>query len=139
MTTKEELNQIKKRLDRHEERLTKIESFLITKPKMKKRKLSLREFVLLKNPADDVQRTLCVGYYLENYNNLSCFNSKDLEEGFRKAKERVPKNINDKVNLNIKKGYMMEASEKKDDLKAWTLTNSGQKEVEELEEGEKIS
>jgi len=131
MTTKEELNQIKKRLDRHEERLTKIESFLITKPKMKKRKLSLREFVLLKNPADDVQRTLCVGYYLENYNNLSCFNSKDLEEGFRKAKERVPKNINDKVNLNIKKGYMMEASEKKDDLKAWTLTNSGEHFVEE--------
>lgn len=139
MNTKEELNQIKKRLDRHEERLTKVESFLVTKPKTEKKKLSIKEFILLKTPADDAQRTLYIGYYLENYDGLSCFNSKDLEEGFRKAKERVPININDKVNLNIKKGYMMEASGKKDNLKAWTLTNSGQKEVEELGEKRKTS
>lgn len=139
MNIKEELNQIKKRLDRHEERLTKIESFLVTKPKTKKKKLSLREFILLKNPADDVQRTLCIGYYLENYDDLSCFNRRDLEEGFRKAKEKVPPNVNDKVNLNIKKGYMDEAREERDNLKAWVITNSGLKEVEKLGKGKKNS
>lgn len=132
MNIQEKLNQIQKRLDRHEERLTKIEDLLVTKPKTKKKRLSLREFILLKNLTNDVQQTLCIGYYLENYDGLPCFNRIDLEEGFRRAKEKVPKNINDKVNLNIKKGYMDEASEKKDNLKAWVLTNSGQKEVEKL-------
>ena len=132
MNIKEELNQIKKKLDSHEERLTKLEGFLIIEPQVKKKKLSLREFILLKNPADDVQRTLCIGYYLENYDGLSCFNKKDLEEGLRRAKEKVPPNVNDKVNLNIKKGFMDEAGEEKDNLKAWVLTNSGLKEVEKL-------
>ena len=65
------------------------------------------------------------------------FNTKDLAEGFRSAKEPPPTNMNDKVNLNIRKGHMMEAKEKKDKSKAWVLTNSGEKFVEEgLPEGE---
>jgi len=48
-----------------------------------------------------------------------------LEEYFKKAKEKPPLNINNKVNANIKKGYMMEVDEKKDNLKCWCLTNSG--------------
>ncbi len=43
------------------------------------------------------------------------------------AKEIVPGNINYKVIMNIKKGFIMEAKEKKDDLKAWTLTTTGER------------
>jgi hypothetical protein len=55
------------------------------------------------------------------------FNVKDLEGGFRAAKEKVPLNINDKINMNTKKGMMMEADEKKDNFTAWVLTNKGEK------------
>jgi hypothetical protein len=61
---------------------------------------------------------------------MSQFNIKDLAECFRSAKEPAPANINDKVNSNIQKGYMMEEKEKKDKLTAWVLTNSGEKFVE---------
>lgn len=132
MDIKKELKQIKNRLDQYEKRLSKLEDFLTGRRKTKKKKLSLREFILPKNPANDVQRTLCIGYFLENYEDLSSFNKRDLEEGFRRAREKLPKNVNDKVYLNIRKGYMKEASKKKDNLKAWTLTNSGQEEVEKL-------
>lgn len=137
MDIKKELKQIKNRLDQYGEKLSKLEDFLTGRRKTKKKKLSLREFILIKNPANDVQRTLCIGYFLENYEDLSSFNKRDLEEGFRRAREKLPKNVNDKVNLNIRKGYMYEASEKKDNLKVWNLTNSGQEEVERLGKGDK--
>ena len=101
------------------------------------KKLSIKEFLLTKKPTDDVQRTLVIGYYLEHFESMDRFNARDLADGFRSAKEPPPTNINDKVNLNIRKGYMMEAKEKKDKFKAWVLTNSGEKFVEEeLPEGE---
>ena len=103
---------------------------------MLKRKYRLKNLFYLKKPKDDIQKTLIVGYYLEKYDNLSSFNSKDLENGFRSAKESIPDNINYKVIKNIEKGYMMEAKEKKDKLKAWNLTGSGERFVEnDLKEG----
>jgi len=53
-----------------------------------------------------------------------------LEKGFRDSKEKVPQNVPDKIQKNIAKGHMMEAAEEKDELKAYVLTNSGEKFVE---------
>ena len=41
----------------------------------------------------------------------------------------MPANINDAVNKNIEKGYIMDAK-KKDSKKAWTLTATGERFVE---------
>ena len=130
MASEKDIMEIKKKLEEHEERLSKLESLIQTKPEVAKKKISIKEFIIPKKPKDDVQKTLAIGYYLENYGYLSSFTAKDLEKGFRTAKERVPKNINYKVIRNIHRGFMMEAKEKKDNLKAWTLTNSGEKYVE---------
>lgn len=55
-----------------------------------------------------------------------------MASGFEKAKEKTPANINDRVNKIIANtGYIMETKEKKDNLKAWTLTNSGERFIEE--------
>lgn len=130
MIPDEEIIEIKKKLEEHEKRITKLESLSQTKPETIEKKLSVKEFILSKKPKNDVQRTLTIGYYLERYENFSSFNVRDLEESFRAAKEKVPSNVGDKVQLNIKKGHMMEAKEKKDNLKALVLTNSGEKYVE---------
>jgi len=127
MASNEEIMEIKKKLKEHEERISKLESLSQTKPETVKKKISIKEFILSKKPKNDVQKTLTVGYYLEKYENLSSFNVKDLEKVFMAAREKVPKNIGDKIQLNIKKGHMMEVEEKKDNLKAWILTNSGEK------------
>ena len=124
--------EITKKIDRLEGRIAKIEELLLTtQPKQfSKKKMSVKEFIISKKPKNDVQKTLLISYYLENYDNLEFFNLKDIEDGFRKAKEKVPGNISDKVYKTIKNGHIMEAKGKKDNLKAWTLTNSGESFVE---------
>lgn len=130
MLSEEEILRVEKKLEEHDKRLSKLESLFQARPEVAKKEISVREFILSKKPENDVQRTLTIGYYLEKYEGLLSFNVKDLESGFRDAKEKVPKNINLCVIANISKGHMMEAKERKDNLKAWVLTNSGEKYVE---------
>ena len=121
---------IKQILEDHEKRITKLEKLFETEPDVVNKKLSIQEFILLKKPKSDVEKTLVIGYYLEKHASLSSFNAKDLESGFEQAKEGTPDNINYKVIKNIQKGLFREVKEKKDDLKAWNLTNSGERVVE---------
>jgi hypothetical protein len=131
MASENIINDIMKKLEDHERRISTLEG-IPGVAEGKRKKLSIKEFMLVKNPADDVQKALVIGYYLEHFGGMSAFNAKDLAEGFRAAREPVPANVNDKVNLNIAKAYMMAAEEKKDNLKAWVLTNSGDRFVEDL-------
>ncbi len=94
------------------------------------KKIALTEFIKDKKPAGDVQKTLAIGFYLEKFLNLTSFNAGDLEQAFTRAKETKPLNMNDKVNMNIRGGYMDEATDKKDGRKAWYLTTTGEQYVE---------
>jgi hypothetical protein len=137
MSVEDVIKDIMIKLEDHERRISAIEGMPAKNTHGEAKKLSIKEFMLEKTPGDDVQKTLVVGYYLEHFEGMSSFNARDLAGGFRAAKEPVPGNINDKVNSNIKKGYMMVEKEKKDKLMAWVLTNSGEKFVEEaLPEGD---
>ena len=94
------------------------------------KKLSVKEFILLKRPSGDVQKALSIAYYLEKNESMSSFNVEDLAHYFQLAKEPTPQNLNDKINMNIKKGHVMEAREKKENKKAWVITNTGEQIVE---------
>ena len=131
------IKDLMKKLHDNERRISVLEDAPAKKIQAEGKKLSVKEFLLTKKPNDDVQRTIVIGYYLEHFESMDSFNTRDLADGFRSAKEPLPSNINDKVNSNIDKEYMMKAKEKKDKLKAWFLTNTGEKFVEEgLPEGE---
>lgn len=90
------------------------------------RKKSIKEFLIERAPADDVQKTLAIGYFKETNEGMTSFNKSDLEKGYREAKDPPPSNINDKVNMSIKNGHMMEAEKKKDNMKAWVVTGTGE-------------
>jgi len=130
MMPDEEILRIKKKLEEHDKRLSKLESLFLAKREAVKKQVSIKEFILSKKPKSDVQKTVAIAYYLEKYKGLSSYNIKDLESGFRDAKEKVPKNINLCVIANIGKDHIMEAEEKKNNLKAWVLTSSGEKYVD---------
>lgn len=120
------------RLQKLEVRVSKLENlFKETGAEVKsKKELSIKEFILSKKPGNDVEKTLAIGYYFEKFEGLASYNVNDLVSGFRKAKETVPKNMNDKVYMCSARGFMMEAEQKKDNMKAWVLTNSGEEYVE---------
>lgn len=94
------------------------------------KKVSAKEFLLERKPKGAVQTALAVGYYLEKCEAVVSFNKDDIEKIYRSAKMSPPANINDKVNMCIRAGYMMESEDKKDNKKAWVLTLLGEKYVE---------
>jgi hypothetical protein len=93
-------------------------------------KPTVRQLVLEKGPADDVQRCVVIAYHLEKREAYKSFNAKDIEKGFVDAHEKVPGNVADKILKNVWKGHMMQVPEEKDGLKAFVLTNAGVKFVE---------
>lgn len=124
---------LQKQISDLEARVQKLElalSSAATPVKSKSKKISAKEFMLTKTLKTDVQRVLALCYYLELNEEMKSFNVHDIETVFRLAKVKLPSNINDAVNKNISKGYMMEAAERKDTKKAWTLTSSGETFVE---------
>ena len=124
---------LEKKLHELELRVKKLENALTsasiaTKPKTKK--MSAKEFMLTKDLKTVVQEVLALCYFLEQNEGMESFNTNDIMSVFRLAKVKLPANINDTVNKNIAKGYIMEAADKKDTKKAWTLTASGETFVE---------
>lgn len=116
-----------------EKRIKIIEDQLCTKKPLSvnlESKISLTEFLREKKPSDDVKKTLAIGYYLQCSEGVGKFNVKDLGKGFQRARETKPLNLSDKVNMAIRNGYLDEDAEKKDHKKAWHLTDSGIKFVE---------
>jgi hypothetical protein len=130
MEASKEIAEIEIRIQDHEKRISELEKLLQAKPDSVSKKISIKEFVLTKNATDDQRRTLTIGYFLEKYGGNTSFNITDINKGFRDARIKPPQNINDKVNKNIAKGYMMEAVEEKDNKKAWVLTSTGEKIIE---------
>ncbi len=128
--TSPDLEEIRKIIEQHEKRISELESQLRAKPAEVKKELSIKEFVFQKQPKGDVEKTLVIGYFLENYRNVSPLTVADIESGFLEAKEPVPGNTTDKVGKNVGKGLMMKTKQQKDGRDAWILTSVGERVVE---------
>lgn len=95
------------------------------------KEMSAKEFLLTKTYKSDVEKTLLLAYYLEHMKGMLSFNINDVVGVFLSAKEKKPTNPSDAVAKNAARGFLMDASEKKDGKKAWTLTSTGEKYAEE--------
>jgi hypothetical protein len=129
--SREDIEDLRKSIQAHEKRISHLESVLKERPPQTAKGISVKEFILDKKPSGDPNKTVTIGFYLERHRKVSPFTIKDLEQLFREAREPVPTNLNDVVNQNISKGFMMETETKKDGRKAWTLTATGEKFVED--------
>jgi hypothetical protein len=124
-------NKLHERVSSLEDRIKKLEDIFFSGSSdtviTKKKKSSAKEFLMTKEIKTETQKVLALGYFLEYMEGMESFNVNDLEVAFRAAKEKLPKNMNDAVNKNIARGFLMEAAEKKDAKKAWCLTATGEK------------
>lgn len=102
-----------------------------TSPKSTK-DISVAQFFrkrLLQSHAD---RFLAAGYYLEKNKNEEKFTASELAKIVQSgAKKPLPRNPNDVVNGNIRKGLMMAAGDK-DGKMAFVLTSDGEEAIEAL-------
>lgn len=121
---------LEKRVEEIENRLSGTDAQSVSTRSLVTKKMSIKEFLMTKKLDDDVKRTLAISYFIEHMENTKPFNTDDLKKSFRLAKIQLPSNINDKINMNIRAGRIMEAGEKKESKKAWELTATGETFVE---------
>lgn len=121
---------VESRLARIEERLDKLEAVASgddvgIQTSQKTKPVSIKEYLIGKNPQTANDRALTMGYFLENISGQDQFNVEDIKGCFRMAKIPAPKNVNDIINKNIAKGFMMESGKSRG-TKSWVLTATGE-------------
>jgi hypothetical protein len=127
-------NTIEQRLSGLEARVAKLEgttSSPVARRSSTAKKVSAKEFLMTKELKSETQKALALAYYLEHVEGRPSFNINDLTAAFQSAKEKRPVNVSDTVAKNVARGLLMEAPNKKDSKKAWELTATGEKYVEE--------
>lgn len=112
---------IEKRLDDLEE-----EKIIPVRDDPKKKK-SVKEFILEKSPKDGVQSATCIAYFLERFENKEILTSKDIQKCFKDAKLKTPKNVPDKVQKAISRGWIAKGNKRGE----FYLTQTGERVVEE--------
>ena len=93
--------------------------------------LSPGQFFKSCSPKTDNARTLIAAYFLEKYRNAQSATAAEIRDVIREAKVQPPRNPNESVNQNIRKGLMMTAGDK-DNKIAFVVTSDGEAAVEEM-------
>ena len=83
----------------------------------------------------DLDKVVLAGFYLENCESMDRFNINDLRSCLVRAKVQIPKNISLPVLQSVRRGWMMEVPEAKDNVKAYVLTQTGARRIQGMREG----
>jgi len=84
------------------------------------------------NPRTDNDRTLVATYFLEKVRNAQSSTAAEIRDLIREARVPPPRNPNESVNQNIRKGLLMTAGDK-DNKMAFVLTSDGEAAVEDMQ------
>lgn len=93
--------------------------------------MPISEFLARLNIKTDTDRVVAILYHqLHNKQNSST--RAEILDAYATARIRKPTNLSDVIARCIRKGFVIEASEAKDGKKAWQITQTGERYVEEL-------
>ena len=95
------------------------------------RGMSVAQFFKKISPKTDLDRVLAAGYFLEKFKSQDNFTASEISDTVRGAKIPPPRNTNDSINKNIKKGYMMPSGDKEGKM-AFVLTSDGEETIAEM-------
>jgi hypothetical protein len=94
---------------------------------------TLGEFLDQKgNPSKHTDSMAIFAYWLFKVEKAESFNVKDMIDCYDKTRKAKPSNPNQIINQNVQRHIFAEASEKKDGLKAWVITRTGEEFVEQM-------
>ncbi|MEX0800231.1 MAG: hypothetical protein WD379_03320 [Dehalococcoidia bacterium] len=93
-------------------------------------KLSVGEFLAHFNPGSYLESTAAIAYYFLHNLQQEGVTRQEFLASFRTARLTPPKNISDVIAQCIRKGLLMDASERRNGQKAWAITQTGERLVE---------
>ena len=117
--TREEFNQFQIRFEQLEKEVRSPNPHTTGKAE------SFREFFLKKKPKSDIEKTICVVYFLEMVKGKTDgVTTSEVREGIQQVRAKVPTNVSQGLIFCFKKGWIDLL--RKDKGKAiWTITNTG--------------
>jgi hypothetical protein len=92
---------------------------------------SLGEFLASVNVSSFVDRVIAIAYYHLHGLQQEAVTRQEFLVAFKKARFTPPKNISDVIAQCIRKGLLMDAFEPKDGQKAWSVTQTGERFIED--------
>lgn len=94
---------------------------------------TLGEFLDLKgDPSKHTDSVAVFAYWLFKAEKMNSFNVQDILDCYDKTRKAKPSNVNQIINQNVATHIFAEASEKKDGLKAWIITRTGEEYVAQM-------
>ena len=95
---------------------------------------TLGEFLDQKgNPKKHTEVVAVFAYWLFKVEKMNSFNVKDIVVCYDSVRKAKPTNPNQIINTDVASHLFAQASEKKEGLKAWILTRTGEEFVEQME------
>ena len=101
-------------------------------PKVKQADLptQVSEFLAQKNVKSHIDRIIIILFH-RHYKGHKLTTIAELEESYSSARVKTPRNFSDVLADCVRKGYVVEANDKKEGRKAWHITPTGERFVEE--------
>ena len=96
----------------------------------------LNEFVSRLAVATHLDRIEAILYHNLRYGDNDRMTRDELLEAYGRLRERRPANVSDLLAKCIRRGHIIDAPEPKDGRRAWQITPTGERHVEQLQAGE---
>jgi hypothetical protein len=85
----------------------------------------LASFLKQKGARSHADKIITIAVYLYKHRDVKEFTTADIEVCYKEALLKKPKNINDRINANRKKGYIDVTGEEREGLKTFCITSEG--------------
>lgn len=92
--------------------------------------MALSEFLALRKPITHKDRVLLVAYYYLHSKNEPVTTS-EFDEAYTSARMPRPKNLSDTIAKCVSKGYLVDYRDGKEGKRAWQVTQTGEKYIQE--------
>lgn len=127
------MEELKKKVELLEHRVTLLEEKVSIVDEAKKvKKQTIGEFVIESGANSYKEKTCAIAYYIENFVEKDSFTSEDITQGYRDARESLPKNVSDTLMVCAKIKWFSEIDkDAKTGVKKYQLTNTGTKAVDD--------
>ncbi len=93
--------------------------------------MALNEFLASRKSTSHKDRVLLVAYYYLHSKNEPVTRA-EIDEAYTLARMARPQNLSDVIGKCVAKGYLMETPVEKEGKRAWQITQTGERYLEEL-------
>ena len=100
-------------------------------PTSERKAKSLNQLFKMAKPRSDIDRTLIAAFFLEKFRDYQNATAAEIRDAIKEARVPPPANINDAVNKNIRKGFVMNAGDRENKM-VFVLTSDGESAAEQM-------